>query len=378
MRRDIGLAVALAVLSAAWVLAAPVRPWGLAIPVALLSTLPLALRRRAPAAVLIVVAATFVAQHALGVHTKNYLPSIVVMLVAIYTVGAELPLIRSVPALAVGCAGLIIPKAGSYGIDLIIAGGAWFPGYAVRTHRLLSAAEQLRTRDAFSRFVPEQVVDQVLAQGGSGVLNGVRREVTILFCDLRQFTAFSEMRPPEAVVDTLNRYLAEISEAVLGHGGTLISYMGDGVMAVFGAPLEQEDHADRALAAARELVGARLERFNGWLTRSGAAEPFRIGIGLNTGEVMAGTVGSERRLEYTAIGDATNTAARLQSMTKGTPHQIFIADSTRDRLTAEADDLVYVDELRVPGREAAIRVWTIGAPQQTDEAPMRLASPGQR
>jgi adenylate cyclase len=224
-------------------------------------------------------------------------------------------------------------------------------------HYVLGAADRIRTRDVFSRFVPEQVVDEVLARTGGEVLGGVRREATVLFSDLRGFTTFSETRPPEQVVETLNHYLGEMSDAILGCGGTLISYMGDGIMAVFGAPLEQPDHADRALAAAREMVGPRLERFNAWMTEQGVGDPFRMGIGLNTGQVMAGNVGSERRLEYTAIGDATNTAARLEGMTKGTPHQVFASDSTRAGLTEAVEDLVLVGELPVRGRQAVIKVW---------------------
>ncbi|TMK39405.1 MAG: adenylate/guanylate cyclase domain-containing protein [Actinobacteria bacterium] len=224
-------------------------------------------------------------------------------------------------------------------------------------HYVLGAAERIRTRDVFSRFVPEQVVDELLAQSAGQALGGVRREVTVLFSDLRGFTTFSESRPPEAVVETLNQYLGEMSEAILAHGGTLVSYMGDGIMAVFGAPIEQPDHADRALAAAREMTSQRLTHFNAWMTADGVGEPFAMGVGLNTGEVMAGNVGSERRLEYTAIGDATNTAARLEGMTKGTPHQVFVAESTRERLSRVPDDLVFVDEMPIRGRRSGIRVW---------------------
>jgi adenylate cyclase len=230
-------------------------------------------------------------------------------------------------------------------------------------HYVLGAAERIRTRDVFSRFVPEQVVDEVLAQTGGQVLGGVRREVTVLFSDLRGFTTFSEARPPEAVVETLNQYLGEMSEAILGNGGTLVSYIGDGIMAVFGAPIEQPDHADRALATAREMAGERLARFNAWIAENGVGEPFRMGVGLNTGAVMAGNVGSERRLEYTAIGDATNTAARLEGMTKGTPHQVFVAESTRERLSRVPDDLVFVDEMPIRGRRSGIRVWGLMEPE---------------
>ena len=135
------------------------------------------------------------------------------------------------------------------------------------------------------------------------------------------------------MIESLNRYLTEMSEAILDHGGTLVAYMGDGIMAVFGAPLQQDDHADRALEAARDMLD-RLEGFNGWLREQGLHDGFKMGIGLNSGPVMSGNVGSERRLEYTALGDTTNTAARLEGMTKGTPHQLYIADTTKQALHA--------------------------------------------
>ena len=117
------------------------------------------------------------------------------------------------------------------------------------------------------------------------------------------------------MIDVLNRYLGEMSDAIMDQGGTLVSYLGDGIMAVFGAPLAQSDHADRALAAAREMLGVRLPRFNAWLGERGSASRCGMGVGLNSGDVMSGHVGSERRVEYAAVGDTTNLAARLEGMT---------------------------------------------------------------
>jgi adenylate cyclase len=182
---------------------------------------------------------------------------------------------------------------------------------------VLAAFDRQRTRDTFARFVPENVVDQVLAQtGGELRLGGVRVVGTCMFADLRCSTMFAESLPPETVVDVINRYLSALTESILGHGGTLISYLGDGFMAVFGAPIPQEDHADRALAAAREMLGERLPRFNEWLREQGYGDDFTIGIGINTGPFMAGNVGSEKRLEYTANGDTINTPSRLEWATK--------------------------------------------------------------
>jgi len=224
---------------------------------------------------------------------------------------------------------------------------------------VLDAFERERVRDVFSRFVPEPVVAEVLKNVDEDLrLGGKRQIVTVLFSDVRGFTTFSEAREPEVVIDVLNRYLTMMTDVILGHGGTLVTFMGDGIMAVFGAPIQTEDHADRALAAAREMAGPALGSFNEWMAERGETERFRIGIGLNSGAVMAGNVGSERRLEYTVIGDTTNTASRIEGMTKGTPHTIFLADSTREMLTREDGDLEHVDSVDIRGRSAQVVIWS--------------------
>jgi adenylate cyclase len=244
-------------------------------------------------------------------------------------------------------------------------------------HGVTVAFEREQARDAFARFVPEAVVDQVLRDAQGVRLGGVRREGTVMFSDLRGFTSFSETLEPEQVIEALNMYLTEMSEAILDHGGTLVAYMGDGIMAVFGAPLKQDDHADRALEAARDML-SRMEKFNGYLREQQLHEGgFKMGIGLNSGPVMSGNVGSERRLEYTALGDTTNTAARLEGMTKGTPHQLFVADTTRGMLTRPAEDLIQVGEAEVRGRVAKVMLWSLAdqpPPPRDPGVPVQAAS----
>jgi adenylate cyclase len=236
--------------------------------------------------------------------------------------------------------------------------------------------ERQRTKLLFSRFVPENVVDQVLAQADEDLrLGGVQREGTVMFSDLRGFTSFAESLPVERVIEVLNIYLGEMSAAILDNGGTLVAYMGDGIMAVFGAPIEQPDHADRALQAAREMLGPRLATFNDYLRAEGLGEGFRMGVGLNSGHVMSGNVGSQRRLEYTAIGDTTNTAARLEGMTKGTPHQLFLSDATREFLHGEPDDLVFVGEFEVRGRTQKIKLWSLSTTAGTPQPAAAAAAP---
>jgi len=233
--------------------------------------------------------------------------------------------------------------------------------------------ERRRLRATFARFVPPQVVDDVIAQADDDLrLGGTQLESTVMFCDLRGFTSVAEHLPAGQVIDILNRYLTEMSDAILEHGGTVVSYMGDGIMAVFGAPLEQHDHADRALAAAREMLETRLDRFNAWATELGIGDPFRMGIGLNSGPVMSGNVGSTRRLEYTAIGDTTNTASRLEGMTKEAGCPLLVSDTTREALR-NSHELAFVGELEIRGRTNTLKAWTL----QNDSRAGHMADPAE-
>ena len=236
--------------------------------------------------------------------------------------------------------------------------------------RRVQRLERARVRDVFARFLPEPMVDEVLSRADGDLrLGGVRLVSTALFADLRSFTTFAERTSPDDVIAVLNRYLGEMSDAVLDNGGTLVAYLGDGLIAVFGAPIPCDDHADRAVAAAREMLQDRLPRFNAWALEHGCGEAFRMGIGMSSGPLMSGNVGSERRLEYTAIGDTVNTASRLESLTKELGHALLVSESTLDLLTAPVADLVYVDEVRVRGRSARTRVWGLA-----DAASSRHAS----
>jgi adenylate cyclase len=207
------------------------------------------------------------------------------------------------------------------------------------------AFERQHARDIFARFVPADVVDDVLSRTDDDFrLGAVERDCTVLFSDLRGFTSFSETQPAAKVIEVINVYLAEMTEAVLDAGGTLVSYIGDGIL---------------ALVAAREMLGPRLTRFNEWLHDQGYERGFRMGIGLNSGTVMAGNVGSAERVEYTVIGDPVNTASRLEGLTKETPHTVFVAETTRDRMRAAPDDLVFVEHLEIRGRVARMAVYTL-------------------
>ena len=236
------------------------------------------------------------------------------------------------------------------------------------------AIERERTRDVFSRFVPADLVDDAIAHAGEDLrLGGVERDCTVLFSDLRGFTSFAETQPAGKVIEVVNHYLNEMTEAILDAGGTLIAYMGDGIMAAFGTPIEQRDHADRAVRAAREMIGPRLQRFNEWIAEQGFDHRFEMGVGLNSGPVMAGNVGSEQRVEYTAIGDTTNTASRLEGMTKGSGVMLFISETTRERMSDGGSELVRVGEAEIRGRVGKLALWTLPG---AAKPPLPAAPPG--
>jgi adenylate cyclase len=222
---------------------------------------------------------------------------------------------------------------------------------------LFNARERRRVRSLFGRFVPDTVVDELLeVEDGSGGIAGKRQDATVLFCDLRGFTTFAESAGPELVIEVLNTYLGEMSEAILGNTAPVVSYLGDGIMAVFGSPVESEDHAIDGLAAAEELLAVRLPRLNAWLAERDLP-PFRLGVGLNSGAVMSGTVGSERRMEYAAVGDTTNVAARLQAATKGTRTRSSSASRRGTRSTRTAASASRLPATRPSRRGQSVAVY---------------------
>lgn len=193
---------------------------------------------------------------------------------------------------------------------------------------LLRMRQMEGLRAAFGRYVSDAVRDGIL--GGQITLGGERREVTILFSDIRDFTAWCEQTPPESVIQTLNSYYENLIQALVKYGGTVTRYTGDGVLALFGAPLEDEEHALHAVQAAWE-AHVLLEKFNSIRRTLGAFE-LRTGFGIHTGVAVVGSIGCEARAEYTPIGDPANVASRIEGLNRELGTAILISDETQRRV----------------------------------------------
>jgi adenylate cyclase len=217
--------------------------------------------------------------------------------------------------------------------------------------------EQLRNE--FARYVPPAVVDALAAAGTESALRGERRVLTLLFSDLAGFTSASEHLPPEAVAQALNAYFSRMTHTVHQHGGTLDKFIGDAVMAFWNAPLPEPAHAERALACALAMQADMVALRTEW-----HGTPFanvRLRIGLHTGEAAVGHLGSHERFTYTAVGDAVNTAARLEGANKAFGTGILLSSATRDALpagSAQRTHLLWLDAVVLAGRSAGMDVYT--------------------
>ncbi len=222
----------------------------------------------------------------------------------------------------------------------------------VKAHKRLAREEVARAN--YSRFMPEYVVKQLLESPDSFRLGGANQQVTVLFADIRGFTALSEKEKPEKVVNLLNRYFSVMTEIIFEFGGTLDKYIGDGMMAIFGAPTAGEEDALNAVKAAVTMQ-KRLAQLNTELGAEGYGS-IAVGIGLHTGEATIGYIGSNRRSEYTAIGDTVNLASRLESNAAG--GQILMSEAT----AAASGNLIPVnvrDPLTVKNRTQPVNVLEV-------------------
>lgn len=203
----------------------------------------------------------------------------------------------------------------------------------------------------FSRFVNPHVVQELVAHGGLS-RGGESRQITVLFSDIRGFTTLSEKRTPEQVVDLLNRYFTLQVEVVFRHGGSLDKFIGDAIMAFWGAPLDDPQHARNAVAAALEMADV-LQKFKKELGEEDA--DFDVGIGIHSGPAVVGLIGSEQRREYTAIGDTVNLASRIEGLTKGVS-RILVSSDTKE-LCGDAYDFKGYGSFAVKGRAKEVELF---------------------
>jgi adenylate cyclase len=208
-------------------------------------------------------------------------------------------------------------------------------------------AERQRLQAAFGTYVDPALAARLLEQGDD-VFTGERREVTVMFVDVRDFTPFAEANTAEDTVSRLNALFEIVVPAVVDAGGHVNKFLGDGALAVFGAPNDLADHADAALNAAVLIHRRVAERFGGEL---------RIGIGINTGVVIAGTIGGGSKLEFTLIGDTVNVAARVEQLTKTTGDTILLTQQCADALTSLPPEMVDRGAHPLKGKSAAVQVF---------------------
>ncbi|UGY04137.1 adenylate/guanylate cyclase domain-containing protein [Bradyrhizobium quebecense] len=217
---------------------------------------------------------------------------------------------------------------------------------------IMAATARDRITSLFGQHVSPQVVERLMAEGAS-TASDIRR-VAVMFVDFRSFTAGARSRSPQEVVDRLDGAFAVLVDILDRHGGIVNKFLGDGFLALFGAPFEAGDAAHQAVAAAREMLAAN-DRFN-----AGSNWPLRIGIGIHIGEVVAGNIGSPRRKEYTVIGDTVNFAARLEALNKELGSQFLISSAVREALGDACPDAVSRGEIPVRGYEHPVPVWQLG------------------
>jgi len=246
--------------------------------------------------------------------------------------------------------GLWVPLVPSTLGWVLATGGGFAYQYVVE------GREKRQVRSLFSRYLSKDVYDQVLANPSLAELGGKRRYMSVLFSDMRGFTTLSERGDPEALVQQLNEYFSRMVDVVFDNRGTLDKFVGDMVMALFGAPLDDEDHAEHAVATAVAMVTALEDLNRGWAAQG--RPTLGIGIGVNSGEMIAGTIGSRQVRSYTVIGDAVNLGARLESLNKEYRTSIIISDATR-KLLRTPRTLRPLGSVVVKGKSIAVDIFEV-------------------
>jgi adenylate cyclase len=216
--------------------------------------------------------------------------------------------------------------------------------------------EKRQVKRLFSRYVPKNVYDQLMADPTRAALGGKRRQMTVLFSDVRGFTALSEKATPEEVVGQLNEYFSRMVQVLFDHHGTLDKFVGDMVMGLFGAPLDDGDHAEHAVQAALAMSEALDELNQRWA--AAGKPPLDIGVGISTGDMVAGNIGSDTIMSYTVIGDSVNLGARLESLNKDFGTRIIISEATRAHLKGRYD-IRPLGQVTVKGKSKPVAIFEV-------------------
>ena len=219
-------------------------------------------------------------------------------------------------------------------------------------NRMVSGLEEReRLREAFGTFVDPELAERVARDGTD--LRGEELEISILFMDVRGFTSFSERAPARDVVARLNELYEIVVPVITAHGGHANKFISDGLLAIFGAPERHEDHADRAVAAALEIADRVEDHFH---------DEWGVGLGVNSGSVVVGTIGGGGRLDFTAIGDAVNTAARVESATRETGDDVLITEATHGLLADHGRRWEERPAMPLKGKSGTIKLFAPAAP----------------
>jgi len=221
---------------------------------------------------------------------------------------------------------------------------------------VVEGREKRQVKKLFSRYVSKDVYDQLVANPSLAALGGARRHMTVLFSDIRGFTTMSEQGSPEDVVSQLNELFTRMVGVVFAHRGTVDKFVGDMIMALYGAPLDDEEHAEHAVQTALAMLTTLHELNREWASQG--KPQLGIGIGINTGEMIAGNVGSDRIMSYTVIGDAVNLGARLESLNKDYGTRIIISEATRERLKGRYD-IHPLGDVVVKGKSQPVAIFEV-------------------
>ncbi len=225
--------------------------------------------------------------------------------------------------------------------------------------------EQEKTLQLFMKFVPEPVVEKALNASADSIFDGEQRNVTVLFCDIRGFTPLSEELSPKEVVSFLNDYYSLMTEVIRKCNGTVAQFVGDEVFAAFGAPVATNQNEQNAVFSALEMMH-QLEKLNQKYLKKFNRE-IKMGIGINAGEVVAGNLGSEERMDYSLTGDTVNTGKRIETITKEMPNSVLVSDSVYQK-TKELFDFKEFEPLFVKGKKEKIQVYEVlGRKEKGDE-----------